>query len=146
MIFEKLFQKYRKTDATSLFVLKSFVSILLLISVLGYTWIIIWGIYNDNPVVQNSLKEENYMTLPAVYFQTFQVLENDHFTSISTKISCNFVNASGIHDCSRYIWSTITNSTYANNITTIVFSARDLMFSAVPNKGISSLEFKIYLN
>ncbi|CAG8725834.1 3145_t:CDS:2 [Cetraspora pellucida] len=141
MIFENLFQKYRKTDATSLFVLKSFVSILLLISVLGYTWIIIWGIYNDNPVVQNSLKEENYMPIPAVDIEIFQTI---YKTNISTKISCNFVNASGIHDCNRYIKS--TNKRKTDLIASRTFLARDLMFSAVPNNGISSLEFKIYLN
>ncbi|CAG8650691.1 27788_t:CDS:2, partial [Gigaspora margarita] len=92
MIIERLFQKYRKIEPTSLFVLRNFVLILLLIALLEYTWLIIWGIYNDNPIIQNSLEEGSYIPVPGL------------------------------------------------------FSTDDLMFSAVPNNGISSLEFKLYLN
>ncbi|CAG8828764.1 21167_t:CDS:2, partial [Racocetra persica] len=93
MIFEELFQKYRKTEPTSLFVLKNFVLILLLIAILGYTWLIIWGIYDDNPVIQNSLEEANNIPIPVVLV----------FASQKTNISCHFVNASGIQNCSQYI-------------------------------------------
>ncbi|CAG8638287.1 4035_t:CDS:2 [Cetraspora pellucida] len=132
MIIEK-FQKYRKTEPTSLFVLKSFVLILLLILLFGYTWLIIWDIYNDNPVVQNSLEEANYIPVPDILSHTNQ----------TTNITCHFVNASGIHDCNQYI-------TYytgiINGMHTGYFSTNGLMFSTIPNNGISSLELKIYLN
>ncbi|RIB21952.1 hypothetical protein C2G38_2297702 [Gigaspora rosea] len=137
MIFEKLFQKYRKTEAHSLFVFKNLVSILLLFSVLVYTWIIALEIYNDNPVIQNSLKEENYIPVPGVLSE-----QKDQ------KISCHFVNASGIQDCNQYIKYSISNinNISRKNATTGSFAARHLMFFATPNNGISSLEFKIYLN
>ncbi|CAG8633879.1 15234_t:CDS:2, partial [Dentiscutata heterogama] len=93
MIFENLFQKYRKTEPTSLFVLKNFVLILLLIALLGYTWRIIWDIYDDNPVIQNSLAEENSIPVPIAFFSAFQ----------KTSISCHFANTSGTHDCNQYM-------------------------------------------
>ncbi|CAG8745871.1 22702_t:CDS:2, partial [Racocetra persica] len=135
MTFEKLFKKSRKTEATSLFIFKSSVSILLLIALLGYTWLIIWGIYNDNPVIQNSLQEENYIPVPGFVYGSEQ----------NMRISCHFVNASGIQDCNRYIKYSIRNTLGKNSIEGL-FTTRDLKFSAVPNNGISSLEFKIYLN
>ncbi|KAF0415899.1 hypothetical protein F8M41_007551 [Gigaspora margarita] len=142
-----IFEKYRKTEATSLFVFKSLISILLLISILVYTWIIVWGIYNDNPVVQNSLKEENYIPVPGVTFETYfpaPTLGGDS-EQIDQKISCHFVNASGIQDCNQYIRYSFNNMN-GKNSTTGLFATRYLMFFAVPNNGISSLEFKVYLN
>ncbi|CAG8464214.1 13761_t:CDS:2 [Racocetra fulgida] len=109
----KLFQKYRKTEPTSLFILKNFVLTLLFIALLGYTWLIIWGIYDDNPVIQNSLEETNYIPAPG-----------------------------GSHDCNQYV----AYGVLANGRSMGGFLANDLMFSSVPNNGISSLEFKIYLN
>ncbi|CAG8662264.1 44194_t:CDS:2 [Gigaspora margarita] len=147
MFFEKLFQKYRKTEVTSLFIFKSLVSILLLISVLGYTWIIALGIYNDNPVVQNSLKEENYIPVPDVTLEAFIPVFTSGVISEQTdqKISCHFVSGSGIQDCNQYIKYSI-NKINGKNAAKGLFVARNLMFFAVPNNGISSLEFKIYLN
>ncbi|CAG8760158.1 36902_t:CDS:2, partial [Gigaspora margarita] len=142
-----IFEKYRKTEATSLFVFKSLVSILLLISVLVYTWIIVWGIYNDNPVVQISLKEENYIPVPGVTFETYVPAPTlgDDSEPLDQKISCHFVNASGIQDCNQYIRYSFNNKN-GKNSTKGRFATRYLMFFAVPNNGISSLEFKVYLN
>ncbi|RIB25010.1 hypothetical protein C2G38_568735 [Gigaspora rosea] len=135
MIIEKLFQKYRKTEPTSLFVLKNFVLIILLIALLGYTWLIIWGIYNDNPIIQNSLAEETSIPAPFILFTTEQ----------KVNISCRFVNVSGSHYCNQYIKNVdaIIGKTKTYNAR---FATEDLMFSTIPNNGISFLEFKIYLN
>ncbi|CAG8712011.1 1085_t:CDS:2, partial [Gigaspora rosea] len=136
MIFEKLFQKYRKTEPKSLFVFKNFVLMLLLFALLGYTWLIIWGIYNDNPVIQHSLAEETSIPAPPAYFSLSQ----------ATNISCHFVNVSGTHDCKQYITLlNITNTDYGVLYTSF-FMMEDLKFSTISNNGISSLEFKLYLN
>ncbi|KAF0550176.1 hypothetical protein F8M41_024923 [Gigaspora margarita] len=109
MIIEKLFQKYRKIEPTSIFVLRNFVLILLLIALLEYTWVIIWGIYNDNPIIQNSLEERSYVPAPG-----------------------------GVHDCNQYIMYL-----YEPNFRAYegIFATEDLMFSAIPNNGISSLQY-----
>ncbi|RIB29264.1 hypothetical protein C2G38_2136931 [Gigaspora rosea] len=136
MIFEKLFQKYRKTEPKSLFVFKNFVLMLLLFALLGYIWLIIWGIYNDNPVIQHSLAEETSIPAPAAYF----------FVSQATNISCHFVNVSGTHDCKQYITLLYINNTDYGVLYTSFFMMEDLKFSTISNNGISSLEFKLYLN
>ncbi|CAG8781342.1 27070_t:CDS:2 [Gigaspora margarita] len=138
MIIEKLFQKYRKTEPTSLFVLKNFVLISLLIALLGYTWIIIWGIYNDNPIIQNSLAEETYIPAPYIQFTATQ----------KTNISCHFVNISGAHDCNGYVFPYINNAGKTGVVETYseYFVKEDLKFSTTTNNGINFLEFKIYLN
>ncbi|CAG8548145.1 19347_t:CDS:2, partial [Gigaspora margarita] len=127
MIFENLFQKYRKTEPSSLFILKNFVLTLLLIALLGYTWLIIWGIYNDNPMNR----------LLKCYFIVIVI---NFYPSVRPNISCNFVNASGPHDCEQYM-NIINNSN-----DTVFNEMEDLSFSATPNNGINSLEFMIYLN
>ncbi|RIB24995.1 hypothetical protein C2G38_568026 [Gigaspora rosea] len=136
MIFENLFQKYRKTEPTSLFILKNFVLTLLLIALFGYTWLIIWGIYNDNPVIQNSLAEETFIPVPVVLFSTKQ----------QTNIGCHFVDASGPHDCKQYLIIANNTNNDDNGYHHTYFMTEDLSFSAIPNNGINSLEFKIYLN
>ncbi|KAF0464564.1 hypothetical protein F8M41_026517 [Gigaspora margarita] len=134
MIFENLFQKYRKTEPKSLYVLKIFVIILLLISLLGYTLLIILDTFNDNPIIQSSLVEENSIPAPAVTMgSTLQPQQ--------IGISCSFVNANGVHNCNKYISYEDFNGTFL-----IQFLANDLIFSSIPNNGINSLEFKFYLN
>ncbi|KAF0464560.1 hypothetical protein F8M41_026514 [Gigaspora margarita] len=134
MIFENLFQKYRKTEPKSLYVLKIFVLILLLISLLGYTLLIILGVYNDNPIIQSSLVEENSIPAPIV-----SMASTLQFQQIG--ISCSFVNASGVHDCNQYISYNNSDGTFSS-----IFLAKDLIFSSIINNGINSLEFKFYLN
>ncbi|RIB22798.1 hypothetical protein C2G38_946103 [Gigaspora rosea] len=155
MIIEKLFPKYRKIEPTSLFVLRIFVLILLLIAILEYTWVMIWGIYNDNPILQHSLEEGSYILFQVARFN-FNVnkkLDQDakcfdfavfaSYTFQQINISCHFVNVSGVHDCNQYIrYQYITDTRAYGGI----FSTDDLIFSAVPNNEISSLVFKLYLN
>ncbi|CAG8628954.1 24294_t:CDS:2, partial [Gigaspora margarita] len=126
------------TEPTSLFVLKNFVLILLLIALFGYTWLIIWGIYNDNPIIQNSLAEETSFPAPFIQLTTAQKIN----------ISCHFVNASGTHDCNQYIFPYNDDAGKIGNgeIYSAFFVKEDLKFSTIPNNGISYLEFKIYLN
>ncbi|KAF0464566.1 hypothetical protein F8M41_026518 [Gigaspora margarita] len=89
------------TEPKSLYILNIFLLILLLISLLGYTLLVILDIFNDNPIIQNSLVEENSIPVPAV--------------SMSSTLQHQQI-------------------------------AKDLIFSSIPNNGINSLEFKIYLN
>ncbi|KAF0461847.1 hypothetical protein F8M41_000372 [Gigaspora margarita] len=134
MTFESLFQKYRKTEPKSFYVLKIFVLILLLISLFGYTLLIILDIYKDNPIIQSSLVEENSIPVPVVSMAS-------NIQQIG--ISCRFVNASGAHDCKQYISYNNSNSIgYFSS----KFLAKDLIYSSIPNNGIKSLEFKFYLN
>ncbi|KAF0495063.1 hypothetical protein F8M41_021212 [Gigaspora margarita] len=79
-----------------------------------------------------------------------QIIKNIGFIGVISeqtdqKISCHFVNGSGIQDCNQYIKYSI-NKINGKNAAKGLFVARNLMFFAVPNNGISSLEFKIYLN
>ncbi|CAG8644153.1 1215_t:CDS:10 [Gigaspora margarita] len=84
--------------------------------------------YNDNPVIQHSLAEETSIPAPA------------------TNISCHFVNVSDTHDCKQYITLLNVNNTDYGVQYTSFFMMEDLKFSKIPNNGISSLEFKLYLN
>lgn len=137
MVLKKLFQKYRKTEPTEIFILKQFVLTLLLVSLIGYTWLIIWDIYSDNPVVQNSLIEENSFSIPEFLFITPKA-----------SISCNFKNANGIYDCTKYVIQPQFDHTDKINISSYKasFFTNELLFSKIPNNGLSSLEFMIYIN
>ncbi|CAG8814559.1 6361_t:CDS:2, partial [Gigaspora rosea] len=123
MILEKSFQKYRKTEPLTLFILRLIVLILLLVSLFGYTLLIIWGIYNDNPVIQNSLAIENSFPVPFLYIYTFQ----------QTNINCNFENASGTHDCTKYVIQPQSTTIDGVDAYSGNFSADELIFSATPN-------------
>ncbi|CAG8666307.1 8270_t:CDS:2, partial [Gigaspora rosea] len=137
MILKKLFQKYRKTEPTSIFIFRQFVLALLLVSLIGYTWLIIWDIYSDNPVVQNSLIEENSFAVPEFLFITPKA-----------SISCNFINSYGIHDCAKYVIQPQFVHTDERNTSTYKgsFFTNELLFSKIPNNGLNSLEFTIYIN
>ncbi|KAF0464565.1 hypothetical protein F8M41_026518 [Gigaspora margarita] len=122
------------TEPKSLYILNIFLLILLLISLLGYTLLVILDIFNDNPIIQNSLVEENSIPVPAVSMSS--TLQHQQIG-----ISCRFVNACRVHDCNQYISYNNSNRNFLS-----VFLAKDLIFSSIPNNGINSLEFKIYLN
>ncbi|CAG8814912.1 28399_t:CDS:2, partial [Dentiscutata erythropus] len=88
--------------------------------------------------VQNSLIEENSFAVPQVSF----VISNQ------TNITCNFMNANGIHDCTQYVmqpqlvpYQYMDYKDYNGS-----FSAPGLLFSKIPNDGASSMEFKFYSN
>ncbi|CAG8569118.1 8820_t:CDS:10 [Dentiscutata erythropus] len=136
MVLRKLFQRYRKTEPTPIFIFRLFVLTLLLIGLIGYTWFVILGVYSDNPVTQNSLIEENSFLVPQL---TLLII------GLETNITCNFKNANGIQDCTQYVTQlhsykkSSAGEEYAGN-----FSAPGLLFSKMPNNGISSMEFNIY--
>ncbi|CAG8766878.1 9870_t:CDS:2 [Dentiscutata erythropus] len=122
MILEKLFsQRYRKTEPSSIFVLRLFVLLLLLVSLIGYTWLIIWGIYNDGPVVLQSLTEEDAFPVPNV-----------------------------IYDCTQFVIQPQISSIFGTSPSRVTiyesmgsFSS-DLLFSKIPDNGLSSLELNFY--
>src|SRR5436305_10916674 len=66
MFVGDIFHKQRKTEPTSVHVLRAFLIVSLLILILSYSGILIFNIYNDNPIFRNWSQEEDAIPVPGI--------------------------------------------------------------------------------
>ncbi|KAF0499960.1 hypothetical protein F8M41_020366 [Gigaspora margarita] len=117
-MFEEIFKKNRTTEPKSVFVFRLVANLLLSIILVLYTVFLILEIYNDQPVIVDSVIETNFLPVP------------DSGTSEYNK------------ECMKYIKQPFesTSSEYNGGFQ----GTDDLTFSTSSNRGLSSIGIMIY--
>ncbi|CAG8505990.1 18830_t:CDS:2 [Gigaspora margarita] len=117
-MFEEIFKKNRTTEPKSVFVFRLVANLLLSIILVLYTVFLILEIYNDQPVIVDSVIETNFLPVP------------DSGTSEYNK------------ECMKYVKqpSESTSSEYNGGFQ----GTDDLTFSTSSNRGLSSIGIMIY--